>query len=100
MDQLTKAVIAGTLFGLIAAFVMVPMDFGGKEKKRDAILAAFIERFSIGFVITLISLPMPHVIVGALLGFLMSLPSAIITKAYAPILGMGIIGGLVIGLLS
>ena len=36
-------------------------------------------------------------LVGALIALLISLPDAIITKAYAPILVTGVIGGIVIG---
>lgn len=100
MDQLSKALIAGFLFGLIAVAIMVPMDFGGQSKKRDALLAAFIERFSIGFIIPLISLPIPHFATGLLLGVLLSLPSAIITKNYIPIIVMGALGGISIGFFS
>jgi len=32
-------------------------------------------------------------------GLLLSIPDAIITKAYAPIIGMGALGGTVIGIL-
>ncbi len=95
-----KGVIAGVIFGGIAAGIMIPMDFREKEKKRDAILAAFIERFTIGFSIAVINLPIPHFVVGTLLGFIMSLPSAIITKTYGPIIGMGTLGGLAVGLLT
>jgi hypothetical protein len=100
MDQTTKAVIAGLVFGLLAAVIMLPMDFGSKDKKRDAIIAAFIERFSIGFVIPLITLSVPHYITGLFLGTLLSLPSAIVTKTFAPILIVGALGGLIIGLLT
>jgi hypothetical protein len=100
MDQMTKSIIFGLIFGVIAAGTMLPMNFGGKDKKRDAILAAFIERFSIGFIIPLVILPLPHYIVGLLLGVLLSLPSAIITKTYIPILVLGALGGLIIGVLS
>jgi hypothetical protein len=34
---------------------------------------------------------------GGIIGFLMSLPDAIITKAYAPILVIGTVGGALIG---
>lgn len=100
MDQLTKALLAGLIFGFIAAGSMIPLDFGGKGKKRDAIIAAFIERFMIGFVIALLALPLPHYLKGLLLGFVMSLPSALITRTYVPILGMGTVGGLLIGLFT
>jgi hypothetical protein len=36
-------------------------------------------------------------LVGLIFGFLLSLPSSIITRAYAPIIGTGILGGVIIG---
>jgi hypothetical protein len=39
---------------------------------------------------------MPALAAGLLLGILLSLPDAIITKAFAPILGVGALGGLLI----
>lgn len=100
MDQVTKALMAGFVFGLVAVGAMLPMDFGSKSKKGEAMLAAFIERFSIGFIIPLVALPIPHYVTGLLLGLLFSLPSSIITKTYIPILVMGALGGVVIGFLS
>lgn len=100
MDQLTTPILAGFIFGTIAALTMIPMDFGSKNNKRDAILAAFIERFSIGFIIPFITLPLPSFLTGAIIGFVLSLPSAIITRTYIPILVMGTLGGLLIGFFS
>ena len=97
MDYFTKGLIAGVIFGLIAVAFMIPMDFGGRNKKIQALAAAFIERFSIGFVIPWISFPIPHLVTGLLIGILLSLPSAIITKTHIPILVIGAIGGAVIG---
>lgn len=34
---------------------------------------------------------------GILIGLLISLPDALITKAYLPIIGLGVIGGAIIG---
>ena len=65
--------------------------------KRAAITAAFIARFGIGFVIGSAHLPRPGWYVGLLFGLLLSIPDAIITKAYAPIIGMGAVGGTIIG---
>jgi hypothetical protein len=74
---------------------MIPLTF---EDKRAAMLGAFISRFGIGFVIGAASLPVPGWLGGLIFGVLLSVPDAIITKAYAPILGLGAIGGAVIGL--
>jgi hypothetical protein len=67
------------------------------DDKRAALLGAFINRFAIGVVIGVAALPVPGWLTGLLFGLLLSLPDAIITKAYAPIIGLGAIGGLIIG---
>jgi len=73
---------------------MIPLSF---EDKRAAMLGAFINRFAIGVVSGAAVLPLPGWLTDLLFGLLLSLPDAIITKAYAPILGLGSIGGLKIG---
>ena len=66
--------------------------------KTTALLSAFASRFAIGFVIGCVQLPAcPGWVVGLLFGLLISLPDAIITHKYVPILVLGGIGGLVIG---
>ncbi|HEX4960199.1 MAG TPA: hypothetical protein VF173_05125 [Thermoanaerobaculia bacterium] len=87
-------VIAGVAFGAFAVGTMIPMAF---PDKRTALLAAFADRFAIGLVIGCVQLPWPGWAVGLLFGLLLSLPSAIVTKAYAPIMILGGLGGLVIG---
>lgn len=82
------------VFGIIDIGIMLPMSF---PDKRAAITAAFIARFGIGFAIGAARLPWPGWLVGLVFGLLLSIPDAIITKAYAPIIGMGAIGGTVIG---
>ena len=47
------------------------------------------------------SLPLVDPILrGLFLGIFLSLPDAIITKSYVPIMGLGILGGLVLGLIT
>jgi hypothetical protein len=94
MNPMVFGAIAGLVFAAIDVALMIPMDF---PDKRTAMLGAFASRFAIGFLIPLVKLPLPVWIIGALVGLLISLPDAIITKAYAPILGTGLIGGLIIG---
>ena len=84
------------VFGVIDICIMLPMNF---PDKRAAITAAFIARFGIGFAIGAARLPWPGWSVGLVFGLLLSIPDAIITKSYAPIIGMGAIGGTVIGFL-
>ena len=87
-------VLCGLLFGAIDVGIMLPMTF---PDKRAAITAAFIARFGIGFTIGAVQLPWPGWLVGLVFGLLLSIPDAIITKAYGPIIGFGAIGGVVIG---
>jgi len=94
MSNLAWGVIAGLIFGSVSVGMMLPMSF---PDKRSALLGAFADRFSIGLVIGCIQLPWPGWALGLFFGLLLSLPSAIVTKAYAPILVIGGIGGLVIG---
>lgn len=86
--------IAGVAFGAAAVALMIPLKF---EDKPRAMLAAFLNRFGIGFVIAVASLPLPGWAAGLALGLLLSLPDALITKAYAPILGLGAVGGAIVG---
>jgi hypothetical protein len=96
MSRVLLGVICGLVFGGVAVAMMIPLTF---PDKTAAMLGAFINRFAIGFVIGAAQLPLPSWASGLIFGFLLSLPDAIITKAYAPILIMGTLGGLVIGLI-
>ncbi len=95
MSPLLSGLVSGLIFGLISAGMMLPMSF---PDKTAALLGAFLNRFGIGLVIALVQLPSwPGWMIGLVFGLLLSLPSAIITKAYAPILIIGALGGLIIG---
>lgn len=96
MSRLMLGVICGLVFGAVDVAIMLPMTF---PDKRAAITAAFIARFGIGFAIGAARLPWPGWAVGLIFGLLLSIPDAIITKAYGPIIGMGAVGGTVIGFL-
>jgi hypothetical protein len=89
MSRIYLGVICGLVFGGLDTAMMIPLSF---PDKRAAMLGAFIARFGLGFVIC-----WPGWAVGLLLGILLSLPDAIITKAMVPILASGAVGGLVIG---
>lgn len=97
MSRIYLGVICGLVFGGLDAAMMIPLSF---PDKRAALLGAFIARFGLGFVICNVKLPWPGWIVGLLLGVLLSLPDAIITKAMVPILVSGAIGGLIIGAIA
>ena len=94
MSRILLGLLCGLIFGALDVALMIPMSF---PDKRTAMLAAFISRFAIGFVIPNLQLPWPSWAVGLFIGILLSLPDAIITKAFAPILETGAVGGLIIG---
>lgn len=97
MDRILFGIILGIVFGGIAIVPMFKMSF---SDKRAAITGAFINRFAIGFLIPNALPGIDPILRGVLLGVLLSLPDAIITKSYAPIMGLGIIGGLIIGVIT
>ena len=94
MNPMVFGVIAGLIFAAIDVALMIPMEF---PDKKTAMLGAFLSRFAIGFLIPLVKMPVPPLVIGGIVGLLISLPDAVITKAYAPILGTGLVGGLIIG---
>jgi hypothetical protein len=96
MSRITLGLICGVAFGLLDAALMLPMSF---PDKRVALTAAFLDRFAIGFLICVVDLPLPGWASGLIVALLISMPSAVVTKAYAPILATGAIGGVIIGIL-
>ncbi len=97
MSRLQFGTIAGLAYGVLAVAIMLPLSF---PDKRAALLGAFLNRFAIGLLIPLVEAPGPRWAIGLVLGVLLSLPDGIITKAFAPIVGMGALGGLIIGWLA
>jgi hypothetical protein len=94
MNPMLFGLIAGLVFGAVDVVLMIPMAF---PDRKTAMIGAFLSRFAIGFLIPLVKMPLPPVAIGGLVGLLVSLPDAVITKAYAPILATGLLGGLAIG---
>lgn len=88
MSNIVKGLVVGVIFGIVSIIPMMSMSF---EDKARAIAASFISRFAIGFIIINMELPMPGWVKGGLVGLILSLPDAIVTKHYAPILGLGLI---------
>src|SRR5205823_9732665 len=93
ISHIAFGIVAGLVFGALAVAIMLPLQF---PDKRAALIAAFLDRFAIGFVIGVVNLRWPHWVAGVFIGLLLSAPSAVITKAWGPILGFGAIGGLLI----
>jgi len=92
MNNIKLGLICGLAFGIID---VIPMIFVGFP--MVAIIGAFLNRFAIGFLICNVKLPTPAWLKGLIVALMISLPDAIITEAYAPILGTAVVGGLIIG---
>src|SRR6476659_9927377 len=97
MNPVVLGLVGGTAFGIVAVLLMLPLSF---PDKRTALIAAFCSRFSIGFLIPLCHLPMPSVAAGVVVGALISLADAVVTKAYVPIMVTGALGGGILGWLA
>ena len=96
MSRIWLGTICGLVYGAFSAASMIPLSF---SDKTAALTGAFINRFAIGFVIGAARLPLPAWAQGLVFGILLSLPDAIITKAFAPILILGALGGLIISVI-
>lgn len=101
VPRLLLGFISGILYGALSAASMLPLQF---LDKRAALTGAFLNRLAIGIVIgAVIGAPqvvrtgVPAWAVGLIVGLLLSAADAVITKAYAPILIFGAIGGAIIG---
>ncbi len=94
MNRISLGVLLGVGVGIVDVLLMLPLNF---PDKRTALLGAFFNRFAIGFIAANISLPVHPALGGAVIGLLVSIPDAIITKAYAPILITGLIFGALCG---
>ena len=97
MNRVTLGIICGLAFGGIDVLVMIPLKYENNRKKTEAMVSAFLERFMIGFLIPNVNLGIHPALTGLLLGVGLSLPTAIITRVYAPIVGIGAVGSVIIG---
>jgi uncharacterized membrane protein YoaK (UPF0700 family) len=87
-------VLLGLGIGIADVLLMSRLSF---PDKRAALLGAFCARFALGFFAATVRLPMAPILSGVLVGMLTSLPDAIITKAYAPIMVTGVLFGALAG---
>ena len=80
MNRVWLGAVLGVTVGVADVLLMLPMQF---QDRTAALLGAFCARFAIW--------------AGIVVGLLTSMPDAIITKTYAPILGRGVLFGAVCG---
>jgi len=94
MSPIPLGIGLGIAFGVLDVLLMSPLSF---PDKRAALLGAFCARFALGFFAAVTTLPTRPVVTGIVVGILTSLPDAIITKAYLPIMATGVIFGALAG---
>jgi len=94
MNRVSLGVLLGLGIGIADVLLMLPLSF---PDKRAALLGAFCARFALGFFAATVRLSMAPILSGVLVGMLTSLPDAIITKAYAPIMVTGVLFGALAG---
>jgi hypothetical protein len=101
MPRLALGLVAGLIYGALSAAAMLPLEF---PDKRAALVGAFLNRLAIGLVVGAVigapqvdALGLSPWVIGLAVGLLLSAADAVITKAYAPILVLGALGGALIG---
>jgi hypothetical protein len=94
MSRVSLGVGLGLVIGIVDVLLMLPLSF---PDKRAALLGAFCARFALGFFAATVRLPMSPLATGIAVGIITSLPDAIITKAYVPIMGTGLLFGAISG---
>jgi len=94
MNRLALGTLLGLGCGTADVLLMLPMSF---PDKPTALAAAFSSRFAIGFIAANVTLPMHPGLAGAVIGLLISIPDAIVTRAYAPIIFTGLVFGALSG---
>lgn len=94
MTRITLGLLLGVVIGGVDVLLMLPLK---SPDKGTALLGAFCARFALGFFSATVGLPVSPIVSGVIVGVLTSLPDAIITKAYAPIIVTGLIFGAIAG---
>jgi hypothetical protein len=97
MSRLLLGVICGLVFGAIDVLLMIPIPFPPEKDKTLAMTGAFVTCVVIGIVIGFVKSSLPGWAMGTVYALLITLPTAIITKSYFPILVVSSIGGGIIG---
>lgn len=101
MNRLVLGVICGLVWGTLTIVSMLPLTF---TDKTAALTGAFFNRFAIGALLGAVigspqvaALGVPPWIIGVVVALVISASDAIVTKAYGPVLVLGVVGGAVVG---
>jgi hypothetical protein len=91
-------VLLGVILGIVLGITDVLLTMRHGSQPPTALLQAFTSRFALGFLGANVALPLHPVVIGILVGVLVSLPDAFGLKAYAGILGSGVVFGALVGI--
>ena len=93
------ALAAGLACAVVDTALMLPLTFPTRRDKRVAMTAAFVERFVLGLTVGSVARTLGGrgLVIGPAYGLLASIPSAMITGTRPPILVMGAVNGLAVG---
>ena len=94
MHRLLLGLVLGVSAGVVDVLLMLPLKF---QDRTAALLGAFCARFALGFFAATVRLPLSPIGAGIVVGLLTSLPDAIITRAYVPIMVTGLLLGAICG---
>lgn len=100
MDPVPLGIAFGIVLVAIDLTMLARLHWHSREQEVEALAAAAIERFMLGLLIPTADFGTPRWLTGVILGIALSLPSAILTRAYQPIIGFGLVAGLVLGILA
>jgi len=94
VNRVRLGALLGVTVGVVDVLLMLPLQF---QDRPAALLGAFCARFALGFFTATVRLPVPPIWAGIVVGLMTSVPDAIITKTYGPILCTGVLFGAVSG---
>ena len=77
MSRLLLGTICGLIYGALSAVSMLPVEF---DDKTAALTGAFLNRFTIGFVIGAARLPVPAWVNGLIFGIVLSLQTPLLRR--------------------
>ena len=92
MSVVRPGVLLGLIIGSVDVALMLPLSFPDKRAP-----GRFLGAVRAGVLRSDVRLPISPTLTGLLVGILTSLPDAIITKAYVPIMAAGAVFGAIAG---
>lgn len=95
----TFAVLAGLVTGTLAVLAVLPIPVPTAEERRVALVGAFVDRTVLGSIVGPVArgLGINGVLTGLVLGVAFSVGTALITRAYLPVIGLGALLGIGVG---